>query len=165
MKVKALNKIKSFRISYLLVSLVVCGFVAVQLMAGIVSSFRGNVDFSMIIDLFCLLFALLFEVGILLFIIRSLRSHQTLMMKNLVFKIDGTPFRPGVISAAVGGSITTIAAVFFLCCGYGLDIFPNLSHLTTMFIASVSLIFAVNLDFLLVYFLLLRHEASAFALI
>lgn len=165
MKVNTLTKINKFRLGYLLMSLALCGYMLYQLIASILSHLASSITFMDIINLFSILFALLFETGITLFVIRSLRSNQTLMMKSLVFNRDGTPFRPGVTFVALGGVIFTVAAVFFLGCACGWDLLSKMDQDMLLFIADVALVFSVNLDFTLVYFLLFRHEAGAFALI
>lgn len=165
MKVNTFPKIKKYRLAYLLVSLALCGYLIYQLIAGVILNFIGNADFQDIINLFSLLFTLLFETSIVLFIIRSLRSHQTLLMKNLVFNRDGTPYKAGLSVICVGGILLTVAAIALLLCAYSGTLLFKLDQQTLLFIADVTLIFGVNLDFTLLYFILFRHEAGAFALI
>lgn len=165
MKINKFPKIKKYRLSYLLVSVILCILLSVQLIGGIAEGFSDNTDFLNIVNLFSILFALLFEVSVVLFIIRSLRSHQTLLIQSLVFNRDGTPFRSGLIAVSAGGGILTVLAAVLLICVYSGTLLFGLDRLTLLFIADVALIFAVNLDFTFLYFLLFRHEAGAFALI
>lgn len=158
------SKIKLFRIVYLIVSLVLCLYTAFLLIAGVVAGVRGEPDFKAIVNLFALLFALLFEVSIVLFIIRSMRS-QTLLMKNLVFKPDGTPYRLGVGLVSGGAIVLTALGIFFLCSAYGWNVLPKMKQDMQLFIADVMLIFGINLDFTLAYFLLFRHESGTFQLL
>lgn len=159
------NKITKFRLTYLIASLALCAYLTYQLISGIILDFQGTTDFQSIIDLFSLLFTLLFELSVVLFIIRSLRSHQTLLMKNLVFNRDGTPFRAGLTAICIGGLLLTALGIALLACVYSGNLLLDLERQTLLFIADVGLIFGVNLDFVLIYFLLFRHESGAFALI
>lgn len=163
MRVNTFSKIVIFRIIYLVLSLAVCVLTGYLLVDSVVTHLHRALDFKATVNLFALLFALLFEAGIVMFILRSMRS-QTLLMKHLVFKADGTPYRPGVISTALFGAAMTVAAVFFLSAG-ALSLLPRMERAMQLFIGDVALIFALNLDATFSYFLLFRHESGTFALI
>lgn len=166
MKVKPFShsKIKLFRIIYLLVSLALCVFTTYLLLNGIFTNLHSELQFKSVVNLFALLFALLFEISIVLFIIRSMRS-QTLLMKNLVFKPDGTPYRLGIWLVSVNGFVLSTIGIFFLCNAYLFGLLPKMAQESQLFIADVMLIFGVNLDFTFAYFLLFRHESGTFELI
>lgn len=164
MKVNTFSKIGIFRIVYLVLSLAVCALTGYLLVDSIVSHLHRALDFKSTVNLFALLLALLFEAGIVMFIFRSMRS-QTLLMKHLVFKADGTPYRPGVLSTALGGAAMTAIAVFFFLSAGVPSLLPEMERDMRLFIADVALIFALNLDATFAYFLLFRHESGTFALI
>lgn len=164
MRVNTFTKIKIFRIFYLVISLALCAYTTFLLLSGIISNLHGALEFKDTVNLFALLFALLFECGIVMFIIRSMRS-QTLLMKNLVFKQDGTPYRLGVVLVSVGGIVLSIVGILLLCSAYFWHLFPGMEKDMQLFIADVALIFGINLDFTLGYFLCFRHESGTFLLI
>lgn len=165
MKAIRTSKIKAFRMTYLTLSLALCAYMLYQLIAGICTGLNDRLGFTGIINLFSLLFALLFETGITLFIIRSLHASQTLLMKNLVFNRDGSPYHVGVGFVSIGAPVFLAMAVFFLGCTYGWELLSQLDPGMLLLAADVTLIFGLNLSATMTYFLLFRHEAGAFALI
>ena len=121
MKASASMKIRVFRAIYLTISALVLCFTVYNLVRNILSGIHASLSFKEMVNIFALLFALLFEFSIVLFIIRSMRS-QTLLMKHLVFKPDGTPFKLGVILVAAGGVILTALTVVILASALSLSI-------------------------------------------
>lgn len=164
MRIRISGKIKIFRILYLAVSLSLCGYTAFLMAGNIISGFKSALSFKDVVNLFALLFAFLFETAIVLFIIRSLRS-QTILMKNLVFKPDGTPFKMGVILVSCGGFFFTGLSALFFCSPYAGHFFDALERNMRLFIADVTLIFGANLLFTFAYFITFRHESGTFELI
>ncbi len=154
-------RLKAFRISYLLVSLALAGGCIWLLGSEIVKGFREGLSFHAAVGLFGLVAVLLFESGILSFIVRSLRSGQTLMLKHLVFKADGTPYIFGLVLAAVGTALTLGFGLLILFAG----ILPTLEHSPRMLIGDILVTLGTNLLFSVLYFFTFRHESGTFQLI
>lgn len=157
-------KIRVFRAIYLTISALVLCFTVYNLVRNILSGIHASLSFKEMVNIFALLFALLFEFSIVLFIIRSMRS-QTLLMKHLVFKPDGTPFKLGVILVAAGGVILTALTVVILASAFGSNFLAPMEKKMQFFIADVMMIFGINLLFTLFYFLTFRHESGTFEMI
>lgn len=164
MKASASMKIRVFRAIYLTISALVLCFTVYNLVRNILSGIHASLSFKEMVNIFALLFALLFEFSIVLFIIRSMRS-QTLLMKHLVFKPDGTPFKLGVILVAAGGVILTALTVVILASAFGSNFLAPMEKKMQFFIADVMMIFGINLLFTLFYFLTFRHESGTFEMI
>ncbi len=159
------SKTKAFRLVYLMLSLAVCFYTAFLLAQNIISGIQNTLTFRDVVNMFALLFALLLETSIVLFIIRSLRSGLTILMKHLVFKSDGAPYRFGVILCAIGGIVFTGLSIFVFVSAYGTDYLNPILPQMQRFIADITMIFGVNLVFTFVYFLLFRHESGTFRII
>ena len=164
MRASASVKIRIFRAVYLTVSVLILCFTVYNLAQNILSGIHTSLPFKDMINIFALLFALLFEFSIVLFIVRSMRS-QTLLMKHLVFKPDGTPFKFGVALAAAGGVILTALAAVVFASAFGSDFLEPMERKMQLFIADVTLIFGMNLLFTLLYFIIFRHESGTFEMI
>ena len=164
MKASASMKIRVFRAIYLTISALVLCFTVYNLVRNILSGIHASLSFKEMVNIFALLFALLFEFSIVLFIIRSMRS-QTLLMKHLVFKPDGTPFKLGVILVAAGGVILTVLTVVIFASAFGSNFLAPMEKKMQFFIADVMMIFGINLLFTLFYFLTFRHESGTFEMI
>ena len=158
------GKIKVFRIVYLISSILILGFTGYIFTDGVISAVHNSLSFKKAVNLIALLLALLFEFGIILFIIRSLRS-QTLLMKHLVFKADGTPFKLGVYLTAFGGLALTAVAVIAFSSAYGYDFLKPMEKSMQLFIGDVTLIFGANLLFTVIYFFVFRHDSGIFEMI
>lgn len=159
------SKIKLFRVIYLIASAAICAYTVFLLTQNILSGIRNTLTFRDTVNLFALLFALLLESSIVLFIVRSLRSGVTILMKHLVFKPDGTPYRLGVVLCATGGIVFSALSVLVFISTYGADFLHPMLPQMQRFIADITMIFGVNLLFAFAYFLLFRHESGTFRLI
>lgn len=150
-----------FKTVYLLLSLPVTFFCLYLLWDYLKLGFAGQITFDDIVNMLTILLALLFEGAIIGFIIRSYR-HPTILMKNLVFKQDGTPFRPGLIITATGSVLTgaTCAVMFYYATQDRIE--PLLSARTLLFIGAMMWIMFHNLLFTVAYFFTFRHEAGTF---
>lgn len=150
-----------FKTIYLLFSLPVAGFCIYLLCDYLKLGFHGQLVFDDIVNMLTVLLALLFEGAIIGFIVRSYR-HPTILMKNLVFKQDGTAFRPGLIITTAGSVLTgaACAAAFYLGFIGGID--KLLSARTLFFIGAMVWIMFHNLLFTVAYFFTFRHEAGTF---
>lgn len=164
MKVYISSKIKAFRVCYLIVSLGICLFTGTILVENVRSGFQSSLSFNDVVRIISLLLSLLFEISIVLFIIRSMKS-QTLLMKNLVFKPDGTPFKPGIVLVSSGGVLFTILSGMLLYSAYVGRTIYMFTTKAQIFIADVMLIFGINLLFSSVYYFAFRHESGTFELI
>lgn len=164
MKASASVKIRIFRAVYLTVSILILCFTVYNLVQNILSGIHTSLPFKDMVNIFALLFALLFELSIVLFIVRSMRS-QTLLMKHLVFKPDGTPFKLGVALVAAGGVILTALAAIVFASAFGSNFLAPMEKKMQFFIADVMMIFGINLLFTLFYFLTFRHESGTFEMI
>ncbi len=158
------KRIKVFRILYLICSLCITAFGAYVLTLCLIDGINNGVTFDLAINMVSVTVCILFEVAIVFFIIRSLRTHITLLMKNLVFKQDGTPYPFGIIASAIGSGLFIVATIL-------LFIAPALNWLSAMatplrlFIADVTLTMAANLGFTQAYFWSFRRESGTFEII
>lgn len=107
----------------------------------------------------------LFVVAIGLFILRSISSRQTILMKNIVFKQDGSPFLPGVLITACAGAILCVLFVLMIISACRFNFFADMPKGAQLFIADVALSLGYNLIFCFIYFLVFRHESGTFMLI
>ncbi len=152
-----------FKIIYLLFSIAIEAYTVYLLVSLIVAGFTSGTDFDSIIIMFATVFAALFEGSIIGFIIRSFKA-PTLLMKNLVFKYDGTPYIIGVVVVLCGAIITLALAVMFFVFAYVKSLI-NIPVSAQCFIADVFSILSINLFFVFAYFLTFRHESGSFAII
>lgn len=150
-----------FKTIYLLLSFPVAFYCIYLLWDYLKLGFAGQISFDDIVNMLTILLALLFEGAIIGFIIRSYRN-PTILMKNLVFKQDGTPFRPGLIITTAGSVLTgaACAAGFYLGAQGGIN--QVISARTLFFIAAMMWIMFHNLLFTVAYFFTFRHEAGTF---
>ncbi|MCM1533035.1 MAG: hypothetical protein NC099_00090 [Corallococcus sp.] len=152
-----------FKSVYLSVSLAVIGYALYSLIDYIIYGFHNKISFDDCIVLISLVIAILFEGSIIGFIIRSYR-YPTVLMKNLVFKNDGTPYLAGIILVLVGALISCAVAVVFFISGYAKSLL-DIPLRAQRFVAYVGLMLFVNLAFTEIYFLTFRHESGSFTII
>lgn len=160
---KSPKKATVFKIAYLICSAAVFCYSAYLLIDYIVDGFKNGVDFDDCITLISSVVALLFEGSVIGFILRSFKA-PTILMKNLVFKNDGTPYFVGVFLVLAGVLLSAALSVVFLISAY----FHQLVELyvrAQYFVFSVGLILFVNMLFTEIYFLTFRHESGTFAII
>ncbi len=157
------KKTLAFKIVYLIFSLLVEAYTLYLLISLIVGGFKSGTNFDDAIIMVTTVVAALFEGSIIGFVIRSFKA-PTILMKNLVFKYDGTPYVVGIVGVLCGAVVTLALAILFFISAYVKSIL-NIPHSAQLFIADVSTILAVNLSFVLVYFLTFRHEAGSFEII
>jgi len=162
---KKFNKITVFRLIYLLFTVLTFGFSVFLMVRDFAYGLKNQIDFNLIIDMVSVLFCGLFEISVALFIVRSLSSRQTLLIKNVVFKRDGSPFFAGVLFTVVSGTLLTALSVLMVISAAGANIFTKMIIGAQLFIADVTATLGVNLLFCFIYFLLFRHEAGTFELI
>jgi hypothetical protein len=165
MKKSTSAKILAFRVIYLIITALILLYSLYLLLNNIAYVADKGMATNDIINIFATTFALMFETSIMLFIIRSMRSRQTLLMKNLVFKRDGKPYMPGVVGCAVGGILLLAASVVMLVAAYGNGMLEAMAVQIRLFIADVTLMLGTNLAASFVYFLLFRHESGSFEII
>lgn len=158
------KRIKAFRISYLICSLCIAAFGIYVLALCLIDGINNGVTFDLTINAVSVTVCVLFEVAIIFFIIRSLRTHLTLLMKNLVFKQDGSPYPFGIIASAVG-SVLFIAATILLFVAPALNWLDAMTTPMRLFIADVTLTMAANLGFTQAYFWCFRRESGTFEII
>lgn len=152
-----------FKTVYLLFSVAVFCYAAYLLIDYVVYGFKAGVTFDDCIILISSVIALLFQGSVIGFIIRSYKA-PTILMKNLVFKQDGTPYLPGIIIVLIGILITAAMSIVFLISAYFHKI-VNLDARDQYFILSVGLMLFVNLLFTDIYFITFRHESGSFTII
>ena len=157
------KKATIFKIIYLIMSFLVIGYSAYIFFENLVNGFVNNLSFDDIVLLIATLFAILFEGSIIGFIIRSFKQ-PTILMKNLVFKNDGTPYKPGIALISVGIALTLAMSVVFFISSY-ITILFAMPIRASYFILDVGLTLLVNFVFTLVYFFVFRHESGTFAII
>ncbi len=153
-----------YKTAYLVCSLGVLAYGAAFLVRGLLRGFAGGLAFSDLVDLFARVFALLFEGTVIGFIIRSYR-RPTVLIKNLVFKPDGSVYRPGLFLVCAGTVLMGASAGAFLWSAHVRDLFPALTATMQSFIAAVSLIMLVNLLFAVLFYFVFRREAGVFDII
>ena len=158
-----LTKATVFKIIYLIFSLLVAAYAAYLLLENLIKGVKAGVTFDDSILLIAGLIALLFQSSIVGFIIRSFKA-PTILMKNLVFKNDGTPYLPGLIGIAIAAVITTAIAVVVFVSAYIVNLL-NMDKQSQCFILSFLLIVCVNFLFTTFYFFTFRHESGSFTII
>lgn len=159
------DKITVFRLIYLLFTILTVLFSTSLLVRDLVIGIKTQIDFSLIIDMVAVLICTLFVVSIGLFILRSISSRQTLLMKNIVFKQDGSPFLPGVLITACAGAILCVLFVLMIISACQFNFFADMPKGAQLFIADVALSLGYNLIFCFIYYLAFRHESGTFMLI
>ena len=157
------KKATVFKIFYLVLSLLVAAYTAFILIENLVHGIKAGLVFDDTILMIASLFALLFESSITGFIIRSLK-HPTILMKNLVFKNDGTPFWVGLIPVAIVAVVTLALSVLMFVSAFITNLF-TMNIRGQYFLLAVMLIVSVNLSFTTIYFFTFRHESGSFTII
>ena len=152
-----------FKVIYFVFSLLICVYSVYLLIDHVIYGLNKGVNFDDCVILIATLFALLFEGSITGFAVRSFKN-PTILMKNLVFKNDGTPFLPGLLTVAIGAVAACAASVVCFISAY-FNPLVNLSARAQTFIFDVCLIVFVNLSFITAYFFTFRHESGSFAII
>ena len=152
-----------FKILYCVFSALVEVYTAYIFFENLIKGCRKGLSFDDIILLISTLFALLFEGSIIGFIVRSFKL-PTILMKNLVFKNDGTPYIPGIVMICIGIAISLAMAAIFFVSAYIIP-FITMSVRGQYFILSVGLILGTNLLFALIFFFTFRHESGSFSII
>lgn len=152
-----------FKSVYLACSIVVIAYVLYCLISFVVYGFANGVSFDDCIVLVSSVVAALFEGSIIGFIVRSFHA-PTILMKNIVFKNDGTPFLPGLILTLAGCLAALALSVVFGISAYVTPLF-KISVRAQYFVFSIGLILFVNFLFTDVYFVTYRHESGSFAII
>lgn len=157
------SKIKVFRLTYLAFSLLVAAFSLSLFLRALVLAFKNGVMLDGTVQLIALLLNVLFQAAIVMFIVRSMRSGQTLLMKNIVFKQDGAPFVFGiVVSAVLAVAFVALSVVLVVSAIVGLF---SMDVNAQLLIASVTLTLGVNAAFCFAYFVTFRHESGSFEII
>ena len=157
------RKATVFKVIFFSFSLLVCLYTAYLLIEHLVYGFKSGVNFDDCVILIATLFALLFEGSIAGFAVRSFKN-PTILMKNLVFKNDGSPYLTGLLAVAIGAVLALAAGITCFISAY----FHSLVELPTRaqtFIFDICLIVFVNLSFTTAYFVTFRHESGSFAII
>ena len=152
-----------FKILYLIFSALVIGYTAFIFFANIVNGINVGLTFDDIILLIATLVCILFEGAIIWFIIRSFKE-PTILMKNLVFKNDGTPYKPGIALVCVGIALSLAMSATMFVSAYVVALI-QIPIRAQYFILAVGLTLLVNLAFVLAYFFTYRHESGSFAII
>lgn len=157
------RKSLAFKILYLVFSALVEIYAVYIFFENLLNGVHNGLTFDDIILLISTLCAILFEGAIMGFIVRSFKL-PTILMKNLVFKNDGTPYVTGIVLVSIGIAVAmTMTAVFFVS-AY-ITPFLNISLRSQWFVIGVGLILGINLIFTLIYFFTFRHESGSFAII
>jgi len=157
------KKATVFKTIYLTISAAVFAYAAYLLIDYIVYGFKEGVTFDDCVILISSVIELLFEGAVIGFIVRSYKA-PTILMKNLVFKQDGTPYLAGIIIVLIGVLITAALSVVFFISAYFHQLI-KLDARDQYFILSVGLTLFTNLLFTEIYFLTFRHESGSFAII
>ena len=152
-----------FKTIYLIFSLLVAIYTAYLLIANLVAGVKAGITFDDTIVLIAVLIALLFQGSIVGFVIRSFKA-PTILMKNLVFKNDGTPYLAGLVGIAIAAVITTALAIVIFVSAYIVNLF-NMDKQSQCFILCFLLIVCVNFSFTTIYFFTFRHESGSFTII
>ena len=152
-----------FKILYLIFSALVIVYTAYIFFANIANGIKIGLTFDDIILLIATLVCILFEGAIIWFIIRSFKE-PTILMKNLVFKNDGTPYKPGIALVCVGIALSLAMTVAMFISAYFVELI-KIPIRAQYFILAVGLTLFVNLSFVLAYFFTYRHESGSFAII
>lgn len=159
----ARKKTLIFKIAFLVCSLLAIAYTTYIFFENIVNGVKNGLSFDDIILLIATLFCLLFEGSIIGFIVRSFKQ-PTILMKNLVFKNDGTPYKPGIAMICIGIALTLAMTAVFLTSAYIRPLF-DMPKRAQYFILDVGLTLLVNFAFTMIYFFTFRHESGSFALI
>ena len=122
---------------------------------------KNGLAFDRALDLFTIVLLLLFESGIIAFIIRSLRGGQTILIKHLVFQRDGKPYVFG-IALVTGGAVLMLTLVILLLTNV---LAPNMDWSVRTMIVDIMLTVFINLFFVDLYALVFRHESGTFQII
>ena len=101
---------------------------------------------------------MLFEGGIVGFIIRSFKA-PTLLMKFLVFKEDGTPFISRIVIVSIVSFVALGLCVMMFVSAYVTSFIP-LDSIAQHFLLEVALIIFVNAIFSIGYFFAYRDEVE-----
>ena len=157
------KKAIAFKTIYLIFSLLVAIYIAYLLIDNLVRGVKVGISFDDAILLIAVLVALLFEGSIVGFIIRSYKA-PTILMKNLVFKNDGTPYLAGLIGVAIAAVITVALTILLIVSAYFVNLF-NMDKQSQCFILCFLLIICVNFCFTTIYFFTFRHESGSFTII
>ncbi len=157
------KKSLAFKIVYLIFSLATEAYTIYLLISMIIGGFDAGASFDDVVIMFTTVFAALFEGSMVGFVIRSFKA-PTLLMKNLVFKFDGTPYVVGIVSVLCGALITLGLAILFFISAYVKSLM-DIPLSAQLFIADVSTILCVNLSFVFAYFLTFRHESGSFTIL
>ena len=154
-------KLKAYRISYLVFSLIMVAFTVFLIVNNIADGVKNGLQFDKALDLFTFVALGMFESGIITFIIRSLRGGQTLLIKHLVFKRDGTPYVFGIVLVAVGAVITLVLGILLAT----KVMVPDMEFGARMLVVDILFTVFVNLFFVDLYAWLSRHESGTFQII
>lgn len=157
------KKATIFKVTYFVFSLLVCCYTAFLLIEHMVYGFKNGVNFDDCVILIATLFALLFEGSIAGFAVRSFKN-PTILMKNLVFKNDGTPYLPGLLTVSIGAVLALAAGIVAFISAYFHSL-VDLPARAQTFIFDICLMVFVNLSFATAYFVAFRHESGSFAII
>lgn len=157
------KKSLTFKIVYLVLSVAVEAYCLYLLIERLVHGIEQQLVFDDIVLLIATLVAVLFEGSIIGFIVRSFK-FPTLLMKNLVFKNDGTPYLPGLIIVCIGVVLSLAACIAVAISAFATD-WIKISLPAQRYILAVGAIVLVNLGFTLAYFITFRHESGSFAII
>ena len=152
-----------FKVLYLIFSALTIGYTVYIFFENLIHGINDGLIFDDIILLISTLVAALFEGAIIWFIIRSFKE-PTLLMKNLVFKNDGTPYKPGIAIVCVGIVLTIALIAVAFVSAYVVELI-KIPTRAQYFLLDVGLTLFVNLSFVLAYFFTYRHEAGSFAII
>ena len=144
MKASASVKIRIFRAVYLTVSILILCFTVYNLVQNILSGIHTSLPFKDMVNIFALLFALLFE-----------REDR----------VAASAGERRVALVAAGGVILTALAAIVFASAFGSNFLAPMEKKMQFFIADVMMIFGINLLFTLFYFLTFRHESGTFEMI
>ena len=154
-------RLKAYRISYLVFSLIMVAFTIFLIASNIIEGINNGLQFDKALDLFTLVAVGLFESGIIAFIIRSLRGGQTILIKHLVFKPDGKPYKFGIILVAVGAVLTLVLGILLATKA----MVPDMEFGARMLVVDILFTVFVNLFFVDLYAWVFRHESGTFQII
>ena len=154
-------RLKAYRISYLVFSLIIVAFTIFLIVTNIIDGINNGLQFDKALDLFTFVALGLFESGIISFIIRSLRGGQTLLIKHLVFKRDGTPYIFGIVLVAVGALLTLVLGILLATKVMA----PSMVLSSRMLVIDILFTVFVNLFFVDLYAWVFRHESGTFQII
>lgn len=155
------KRIKSFRLCYLSATLLTLLFTLLLIALSIQRGIEEGLRFKDAVRLFALTALLLFQGGIVSFIIRSLRCGQTLLMKHLVFKGDGSPY-PFGIALAASVCLATLCLAILL---FSSLLLPAMELFSRLFVGGCLLSVGMQLLFVCLYFVCFRYEAGSFTII